>query len=126
MNQNFLSEENYQRINKKIKIAGILIIILGLTLLLCGIFVVKVPEMDSFADDWFEKQTLKTFLIFIGIFLMIAGLIVRFVIPNQRKIAAYNMQSQMPIAKEGLEEMSPTISKVAKDIHDSINDDTRK
>ena len=90
MNQNFLSEENYQRINKKIKIAGILIIILGLTLFLCGIFVVKVPEMDSFADDWFEKQTLKTFLIFIGIFLMIAGLIVRFVIPNQRKIAGYD------------------------------------
>lgn len=38
------------------------------------------------------------------------------VIANRRTITAYTVQSTMPIAKEGMEELAPSVGKVAKEV----------
>ena len=81
----------------------------------------------------FLKQGLGAVLIFIGLGIlpptfMISGFI--FLISKRREIATFATQQTMPIAKEGVEKMAPTIGKaagtiskdIAKGIKEGINE----
>ena len=116
----YLTEENYQRANKKVKWGGRIAILIGISMILIGIFVIKVPDMD--ADGWFEASMKRDLLIFPGVFITIVGCIVRFLVANQRSITAYQIQQMRPVAQEGIEKMAPSAGVVAKEITKGVKE----
>ena len=129
--EELLSEESYQNANKKVKLIGIIIMILGLLLIAGGIYFIisasnmQVPNIGS--SNWFnasssQMQTKSNgiFMIIPGIFLTIVGIIVRFIMGNQRKIMAYQMQQMIPLVTEGAEKMTPTVTKLAKEVSEEM------
>lgn len=105
------------------------------------------PSFDNCAFDEYNDNSItkeycraknnssefaSSFKIGIGIFicivtLMISGVI--FVISKQRHILAFQAQQVMPIAKEGIEEISPSIGKatgeIVKGIKKGLKDDEK-
>jgi uncharacterized membrane protein len=69
----------------------------------------------------------------IGFILTVVGGVIMF-ITHRREIAAYSMQQGMPIAKEGIEKMTPTVAKatgsiakeVSKGIKEGINEASKE
>lgn len=129
----YLNEEEYQKDNKKVKIAGVIVILIGICLLCIGAYFLssaskmEVPSMG--APDWFEKSTSQSerefkgsTMVMFGIFITIVGCMIRFGVANQRKIMAYQAQQAMPIVKEGFEEMSPTLGTAAKEIAKGVKE----
>lgn len=141
MNNNvYLSEENYQKNNMKVKKIGNIILIVGSILLVIGI-VMSLIGFIMFGSQIFNGfesgQTginasnmfsgISSFAIggsiaSVGFTVIFVGIIVRFVIGNRREITAYTTQQVMPIAKEGIEAMAPTVGTVAKEITKGIKD----
>ena len=122
-----LNEERYQETRKKIKLVGIIIMIIGLCLLAGGIYTVisaskmSIPEMGS--ANWFEASSTKmnrestgAFMIIPGIFLSLIGAIVRFVVANQREIMAYKTQQILPVMTEGMEKIVPKATEMSKQV----------
>lgn len=116
----YLDEKQYQKSNSKVKMGGRIAIIIGILMILCGIFVIKVPDMGE--EGWFGASSGRMFLIGIGFFVTIVGCMVRFIIANQRNIMAYQMQQMRPIVQEGSEKMAPTAGKVAKEIAKGVKE----
>lgn len=119
-NNKYLNEEQFKKSNKKVKTAGLIVMLIGIIMLIIGFFVIQVPEMGH--KDWFELETKSNFFRFVGFFVTIVGCIVRFVVGNQRQIMAYQVQQGMPIAQEGLEKMSPSMGTAAKEIAKGIKE----
>jgi len=120
MNNQYLNEEKFQQTNKKVKKVGTIIMIGALALIVIGIIVIimaankTVPPMGD--SNWFDASREKshqkfigTTLLMFGIFVEFVGCMIRFGIGNRREIMAYQMQSVMPVAKEGMKEMVPTV-----------------
>lgn len=144
-NKKYLTEENYQRSNKKVKTIGSVLMIIGLILLGIGItFIILgalgigneiTTGLESGQDITNPKGILSgfggfaigVFTIPSGLFLTSVGAMVRFLIGNRREITAYSVQQTMPIAKEGIEEMAPVIGnaagEIAKGIKKGLNDE---
>lgn len=144
MKKEYLDEENYQKSNKKVKKVGMILIIIGLILLCLGlVFIVagflgfgsQVSNGFELGHEGMNKGKLFSgvgiiaiggFLTTPGLFITCIGLIVRFVIGNRREITAYTTQQVMPVAQEGIEKMTPTISKasgqIAKEISKGIKE----
>ncbi len=120
MNNEYLTEENFQKMNNKVKWGGRIAIIIGLSMIIIGLFVIKVPEMGE--KDWFQSESTRMFLIFPGIFITLVGCMVRFIVANQRAILAYQAQQMRPVVQEGAEKMAPTAGKVAKEITKGIKE----
>lgn len=129
----YLNEEEYQKTNRRIKIAGIVVLLIGLGLLGFGIYSiimansVKVPNMGD--ANWFNMKSEQShqqftgiFLCMAGIFVSILGCVIRFVIPNKRSILAYRVQQVRPVAQEGIEKISPSIGVAAKEITKGIKE----
>lgn len=129
----YLNEERYEKSNKKVKIIGTIIILIGLCLIGFGIYTLiqahnmEIPEMG--ASDWFNKSSNQMgkeasgmFMILPGIFVLLVGCMIRFLIGNRREIMAYQMQQMMPIVKEGTKKMTPVASEAAKEISKGIHD----
>ncbi len=122
MNKNmYLNEENYKRINTKIKNVGRLIMVIALIMIIAGFILkvgtmgIEVPKMGS--ENWFETTSAKsemefhaTSLIMFGVWLEFVGCIVRYFVGNARQIMAYNLQTTMPIAQEGIKTIVPTVA----------------
>ena len=120
MNKEYLNEENYQKANNKVKWAGRIAIIIGLSMIFIGIFVIKVPDMGD--EGWFESSSTRMFLIFPGIFITIVGCMIRFIVANRRAILAYQLQQIRPIAEEGVEKATPVASKAAKEVAKGVTE----
>lgn len=129
MKEELLSEENYQKANQKIKVIGVIIMILGLLLIAGGTYFVitsshmETPEMTS--SNWFNAVTSKNhmktdgiFMIIPGVFLTALGAMVRFIMGNQRKILAYQMQRMIPVVTETAEKLAPTVKKLSDEMKD--------
>ncbi len=129
-----LNEEAYQKTNKKIKIAGIILLAIGLILAITSIFVMtsktsttnlneinttinattmSIPnQTQPFKDT--ETRALGGIMLVFGFALMGFGGCLLF-LSHRREILAYSAQQAMPVAKEAIEELTPTIKKAAKD-----------
>ncbi|MBQ3145842.1 MAG: zinc ribbon domain-containing protein [Clostridia bacterium] len=116
----YLNEEQFKKNNKKVKVAGLIVLSIGIIMLIIGLFVIKVPEMGE--DGWFELSSKSRKFKMFGIGLTIIGCMIRFVVGNQRSIMAYKVQEGMPIAKEGIEKMSPSMGTAAKEISKGIKE----
>ena len=137
-NNEYLSEEKYQKNNAKVKtigkvllIVGILVFVLGIVLTIIGFIgfgkffdtgnefdVVKNTANSSFGS--FGLFALGGFTSVFGFSLLGAGLIVMF-ISHRREITAYTTQQVMPVAQEGIEKITPTVANAAGSIAKSVS-----
>ena len=116
-NKEYLNEKKFQKNNKKVKIAGRLLILIGLSMLAVGIFTIV-----KFATQNSPKALIGGPLIVFGFFITNVGLMLRFFIGNARGISAYMAQQQIPVVKEEVEEMSPTMGNAAKEIAKGVKE----
>ena len=132
-NNEYLTEERYNKANKKIKFAGVIILLVGLAIIGFGVYMLivansmSIPKMGE--PNWFDMssaQSSKQFtggaLCIVGFFVTVVGCMVRFVIPNQRNIAAYQAQQMRPVVQEGIEKISPSAGVAAKEIAKGIKE----
>lgn len=84
-------------------------------------------DLEEISDDFnkdFDSHDSIPFYMF-GAFVIIASLMFSgfvFFISKGREIAAFTTQQAMPIAKEGIDEMAPTVGNAAKEIAKGIKE----
>ncbi len=136
MEKEYLSEEEYQKNAKKLKKTGKIILIIGVCILALG-FIFLVLGFLGFGsvfggvDDMqrvgkgifggFGLMALGGILDSIGSTVILIGGVIMF-IAHRREITAFTTQQVMPVAKEGIEKMAPTVGVVAKEITKGIKE----
>lgn len=150
-NEKYLSEEKYQKNNKKVRSTGKIVLIIGIVILILGIvaivfgftgfgntFVNGIESADvGDIDDTqmfkgifgsFGFFALGGFMTFIGFTMTIIGLSL-IITSHRREISAYTTQQSMPIMQEGIEKITPTVADaagtIAKSINNGINDSNK-
>ena len=119
----YLNEEDYQRYTAKLKKIGKILLIVGLALFVISIVLVIIGSITFGSTMVTENAT--SALGGMGLFAIgsfgsvfsfglagVGGMIL--FIAHRREITAYTTQQVMPIAKEGIEEMTPTVAKATE------------
>ena len=140
MEQNkYLNEEQYQQNAKKLKKVGKIVLIIGIGMLVLGIvflvlgFVgfgktgISIASAEELNPEKTANGVFRGFGLFaLGGFLDTSGLFVTgiggiiMLIAHKREITAFTTQQVMPVAKEGINEMAPTIGNAAGEIAKGI------
>lgn len=146
-NEKYLSEERYQKNNKKVRSIGKIVLIIGIVILILGIvaiifggntFVNGIESTDVVDGDdtqmfkgifgSFGFIALGGFMSFIGSTMTIIGVSL-IITSHKREISAYTTQQSMPIMQEGIEKITPTVADaagtIAKSINNGINDSNK-
>ena len=144
-NNKYLNEEQYQQNAKKLKKIGMIVLIVGILMLILGaIFLglgfsgfgkagISTASETGLSTEQTAKGVLGGFGLFaLGGFLNVFGLFVTSIgimmtfMAHRREITAFTTQQVMPVAKEGINEMAPTIGnaagEIAKEIKKGINE----
>lgn len=119
----YLNEEDYQRYTAKLKkvgkillIVGLILFVLSIGLIIAGSITFGSTMVTENANSALGGMGLFAFGGFLSVFSFgmagVGGMIL--FIAHRREITAYTTQQVMPVAKEGIEEMTPTMSKVAE------------
>lgn len=109
-NKEYLNEEQYKKTKKKINLIGVLLLCIGLPLAIIG-FSTFIMHSEN---NLFFLMALGMPMIFIGFFLIMAS--------HGREISAFTAQQRMPIAKEGIEKMAPSVGTAAKEIAKGVKE----
>lgn len=131
-NNEYLNEEKYQKTNKKVNKAGLVLLIIGIIILVIALILI-ISGFISFGTS----GSMSSFISFaIGGFMLVFGVAISgaggnlLLMSHRREINAYVAQQGMPIAKESIEQITPTISKsvgtIAKEIKNGLKDDNQK
>lgn len=135
----YLNEEEYLKNAKKLKGTGKIVLLIGVIALILGVvFLVlgfagfgkaATDSIGSFDTDPSNVVggafgsiglfALGGFTTSIGFTVMMVGGIILF-IAHRREITAFTVQQTMPLAQEGIEKMTPTISNAAGSLAQSI------
>lgn len=107
MNNNYLNEEKYQKTRKK------LTMIAGISIVIAVVFLILTILSKGNVKGFFFTGTFLT-----GVMIPIP----LFFIANARSISAFQAQSTMPVAKEGLEKIAPSVGVVAKEVAKGFNE----
>ena len=137
MEKELLSEEKYQKNNKKVGKTGKILLGVGIAILLVGV-VLLIMGFTGFGSTMTSVNTdsapnalvgnafgsigmfaIGGFAITTGIFITAIGGTM-LMLSHRRGITAYGVQQTMPVAQEGIEKMTPTISKAAGEVAKSI------
>ncbi len=132
----YLNEENYQRAAKKLKSTGKVILIIGIIILLAGIVCLitgfikfstgGLDAVQSFGTDvsgvgnGFALFVIGMFGLFLGGLLATIGGVMLFV-GYQREIKAFTTQQAMPVVKETVNEVTPTVASAAGSIAKEVS-----
>ena len=126
--EKYLSEEKYQETNKKVKKISKTLLIIGAILLVIGIIMIIVAfvnfknserkAMDSFTSV--GLYVLGGFVSSAGFVLLIVGGVMAY-IAHRREITAYTTQQTMPIKKETINDITPTVADAAGTIAKSVS-----
>ena len=111
----YLSEEENQRISKKIGLISKIMLFVGII----GFITCSVLLFGNFIS--FEVRGMVGFA-WVGCAACAGFGLVLFTAANQRKISAYMTQQQMPIAQEGIEKMAPSVGGAAKEVVKGIKE----
>ncbi len=142
-NKEYLSEERYQKNNQIVIIVGKIVLVLGIIILVIS-FIILILGFTGFGNTYTtgiesaetgsinNSQMAKGAFGSIGLFalggfmnvfgfgLTAVGGIIMF-IALRREITAYTTQQVMPVAQEGIEKITPTVSNAAGSIAQSIS-----
>lgn len=116
MNNEYLSEERYQKSKKKLITIALIILIIGL--LIGGLLIIR-GIINS--DDSYIRATSYAFAFAIIVFSVAISLSI-FLFANQREITAFQVQQNMPIAQEGIDKIAPTMGNAAKEIAKGVKE----
>lgn len=116
-NKEYLNEEQYQKTVKKMARIGLPMLIFGALA-----FFSAVPlSMYGFMEIGALLGFLGVPCLGIGAFLFLSS--------KQRAMSAFYAQSQIPVVKEGIEKMSPSVGaaakEVAKGVKEGLKDDEK-
>ena len=139
----YLNEEEYLQNAKKLKTIGIIVLIVGIVILISSILMVvfgylgfgntfrsgfESIDSGSIDNSRMVGGVFGSFgLIAFGGFLSMIGLIVSgvgvglLIWAHQREITAFTTQQVMPVAQEGIDKMTPTVSNAAGSLAKSIS-----
>ena len=113
-------------------IVGAFLLVLGIV----AIVVAAITTGSQVSNGFNDPESIKPVSIFggfgftlvgmpligIGFMGLMIGLFVRFLIGNRREISAYMAQQEIPVAKEGIEKMSPSAGVAAKEIAKGVKE----
>ena len=113
MEGKYVSEKNYKTVRRIFILLYFILLILGICVFLYGLFALKDGKSIPFVN---------VFLMLCGICLvtMSVGSIVKHAF--SRNITGYYIQQQMPVAKESIDQIAPTIGKAAGEIAKGIKE----
>lgn len=108
-NKEYLNEEKYQKTSKKLSKFGLPLLIIGIIS-----FISAIPL--SFVSMYIGMilGPIGVFATGIGFALFTAG--------KNREINAYFAQQQMPVVKEGIEKVAPSVGVAAKEISKGVKE----
>lgn len=139
----YLNEEEYLKNAKKLKTIGFIVLIVGIVTLVISLIVLisgflGLGNTVSSGIDAFDSGSVNnskvaggvfgSFGLFaIGGFMNVFGFAITVVggmilfIAHRREIAAFTTQQVMPLAQEGIDKMTPTVSDAAGSVAKSIS-----
>ena len=117
-NEELLNEERYQKTNKKVNKVGTLLLIIGGLMVISAIAIIVIEF--AILDKPMLLAIAGPIFVFGFTFLGFGGQLKFF--GHARDISAYLTQQQMPIAKEGIEKIAPSVSVAAKEITKGIKE----
>lgn len=142
-NKEYLSEEEYQKNAKKLKKVGLIVLIIGIVVLVVGTVLAIVgfvgfgnSPMQAFGSDYVDEGVVRgvagsamenMVVMIIGSLLSMVGLGVSAVggilmfVAHGREIKSFTTQQVMPIAQEGIDKMTPTVSNAAGSVAKSVS-----
>ena len=135
----YLSEEEYQKNAKKLKKIGLIVLIIGIIVLIGGTVLAIVgfgnSPMQALGSDYVDTGVVQdvagaamrnmviliigSLLSMVGLGLSAVGGVLMFV-AHGREIKSFATQQAMPIAQEGIEKMTPTVSNAAESISKGV------
>ena len=118
-NKEYLNEEKYQKVKKVLVTIGCISLIIGIGLFV-GSFFVKVPAMGQ--DGWFEAKKLQSTLRFVAFPFGLMIPLMTFFMAFRREMTAFSAQQVMPVAKESIEKISPSVGVAAKEIAKGVKE----
>ena len=144
MDNKYINEEKYQINNKKVKKVSKLLLIFGLVILIIGLVCMVLSFLNfktsasesinclnnncdpiSGMFNSFGMFAIGGFFIFIGSGLLMFGGVLTLT-AHRREISAYTATQAMPVFKESVEEVTPTMSKasgtIAKDVTKGVKE----
>lgn len=141
-NKEYLSEEEYKKNAQKLKTIGLIVLIIGIIVLVISIIMIFVGflgfgntvnngiesfDSGSLNSSSVARGTIGSFGLFaIGGFMNVLGFGVTAVggillfIAHRREITAFTTQQVMPVAQEGIDKMTPTVSDAVGSVAKSI------
>ena len=118
-NKEYLNEERYQKMNKTFKVLYLILALIGIGMIIGGIILLIVNK----SVDYFSMEKLiGCVLIVVGIALSILSIGDLLRHAFTRDVVSYYAQQQMPVAKEGIEKMAPSVGVVAKEVSKGIKE----
>lgn len=142
-NKEYLNEEEYQKNAKKLKKIGLIVLIVGIVVLILGSVLAIVgfvgfgnSPMQAFGAEYVDHGVVRDVagsamknmvIIIIGSLLSMVGLGVSAVggvlmfVAHGREIRTFTTQQVMPIAQEGIDKMTPTVSNAAGSVAKSVS-----
>ena len=125
-NNKYLNEERYQKFNKTFKILYLILSLIGIGMIIGGIILL----VSNKSVDYFSiEKLIGCALIVVGIALSILSIGDLLRHTFTRDIVSYYAQQQMPIAKEGIEKISPSVGvaakEIAKGVKEGLNDNQK-
>ena len=109
-NKEYLNEKKYEESKEKINKIGTILLVIGGAMMIFG-----------FVMAFVFHKFLMFFFVAIGLALVGFGGQAK-LLGHGREITAFMAQSQMPVAKEGIEKMAPSAGKAAKEIAKGIKE----
>ena len=114
----YLNEEKYQKVNKKVNKTGTILLVIGGLMVVSAIviFIVFIGVLNKPMSAAIGGPLLVFGLALVGF-----GGQAKF-LGHAREINAYMTQQQMPVAKEGIEKMAPSVGVAAKEIAKGVKE----
>ncbi len=118
-NKEYLTEERYQKMNKTFKALYLILALIGIGMIIGGIILLIVNKSVNYFS---MGKLIGCVLIIVGIALSILSIGDLLRHAFTRDIVSYYAQQQMPIAKEGIEKVAPSVGVAAKEISNGIKE----
>ena len=118
-NNEYLNEERYKKNNKRIKIFYLILSLVGISMVIGGIILLVINKSVNYFS---MEKLMGCMLILVGVALSVLSVGDMLRHSFTRDIVSYYVQQQMPIVKEGIEKISPTMGVAAKEITNGIKE----
>ncbi len=118
-NKEVLNEAQFQKTKKGVNTVGIILIVVGVVMFIAGLIMFGTQIGKD--DASFGLLTAGGMLFVFGFGVIGFGLVALFA-GHGREIMAFQTQSAMPVAQEGMEKMAPSAGVAAKEIAKGIKE----